>query len=74
MKKENFIFLSNATGGIKTFEDNLIKFFENKEIPSILVNKKNVKQKKYVKFYKCNILHEFFKFIKILIILKKKYK
>ncbi len=72
MKKENFIFLSNSTGGIKTFEENLVEFFANKEIPSIIVNKKNIQQKKCVKFYKCNILREFFKFIKILIILKKK--
>ena len=30
MKKENVIFLSNATGGIRTFQNNLIKFFNKK--------------------------------------------
>ena len=42
MKKENVIFLSNATGGIRTFQNNLIKFFLIKRVQLILIDSENV--------------------------------
>ena len=42
--KNNFIFLSNSTGGIKTFEEILIKYVSKKKLSCNLIGK-NIKNK-----------------------------
>ena len=47
--KNNIIFISNAFGGIKTFQDTLIKFIIKKEIECTLIDRqkfRNYKKKK----------------------------
>ena len=77
MKKKNIIFLSNATGGIRTFQNNLIKFFLTKRVQLILIDSENVilnklKKKKLFKFYKCDVLYKYLKCIKIFFEITKK--
>ena len=71
VRKNNVIFLSNAIAGIATFQGNLIEFFSQNKIKSILIdtNKEcleNLHDQKLNKFYKCNLLKEFNKSIEIL--------
>lgn len=70
-KKYNIIFLSNAIAGIASFQSNLINYFSKKKINTILIDANNetvinLNSKLFNKFYKCNILKEFFKTLKIL--------
>lgn len=77
MPQKNFIFLSNATGGIETFQLNLINFLNKNKFNTILIdkNKKIINELSYKKFHKvyhCNVLMEFIKSIKILLKIKQK--
>ena len=76
MSQKNFIFLSNATGGIESFQINLINFLNENKFNTILIDKNKkiinkLKYKKFHKFYHCNVLMEFIRSIKILIKIKK---
>ena len=65
--KNSIIFISNAFGGIKTFQNTLIKFINKKKVECILIDEKLFKNsKKKLKFYKINVLKEISKTIKIL--------
>ena len=60
MPQKNFIFLSNATGGIETFQLNLINFLNKNKFNTILIdkNKKIINELSYKKFHKvyhCNV-------------------
>ncbi len=74
--KNSIIFISNAFGGIKTFQDILIKFITKKEIKCILVDDKQLKKQKNkeFKFYKIDVLKQVFKTFKILKKIKKENK
>ena len=54
--KNSFVFISNAFGGIKTFQDILIKFITKKKIDCILIDEKLFKnqKKKQIIHYKIN--------------------
>ena len=56
--KNSFVFISNAFGGIKTFQDILIKFITKKKIDCILIDEKLFKnqKKKQIIHYKINVL------------------
>ena len=63
---KNFIFLSNATGGIATFQSNLINYLSKHGIKTILIDKKKNNQtqnkiriKKNHKLYITNVLKNF---------------
>jgi len=74
--KNSIIFISNAFGGIKTFQDILIKFILKQEVECILIDEKQFKnyKKKKLKFYKINVLKEISKTFKILQKIKEKNK
>ena len=74
--KNSIIFISNAFGGIKTFQNILIKFIIKKEVECILIDEKQFKnsKKKGLKFYKINVLKEISNTFKILQKIKKKTK
>jgi hypothetical protein len=74
--KNSIIFVSNAFGGIKTFQDTLIKFINKKEVECILIDEKRFKnsKKKELKFYKLNVLKEISKTFKILQKIKEENK
>lgn len=74
--KNSIIFISNAFGGIKTFQNILIKFIIKKEVECILIDEKQFKnsKKKELKFYKINVLKEISNTFKILQKIKKKNK
>jgi len=67
--KNNIIFISNAIGGIKTFQDTLIKFAVQNNIECILLDQinHNIKNKKKIRYFKIKVLDEIFKTLKILI-------
>ena len=70
-KKYKIIFLSNAIAGIASFQSNLINYFSKNKINTILIDSNyetilNLNSKLFNKFYRCNILKEFFKTFKIL--------
>ena len=70
-KKKNIIFLSNAIAGIAAFQSNIINFFSNKSIKTILIDSNNetingLYNRKYTKFYKCDPLRNILKLIQIL--------
>ncbi len=76
---KTFIFLSNATGGIATYQSNIINFLARKNYKTLLIDKKfnqtekNLKNKlKNHKFILADILRNFFKGIKALKEIKKK--
>ena len=52
--KNNIIFISNSKGGIKTFEDTLVKYTLKDKIRSIIINNTSYKknEKKRIKHYK----------------------
>ena len=74
--KNSIIFVSNAFGGIKTFQNTLIKFINKKEVECILIDEKQFKnsKKKELKFYKINVLKEISKTFKILQKIKEENK
>ena len=73
--KYSIIFISNAIGGIKTFQNTLIKFFTQKKIECTLIDKKPFKNhKKKLKYYKVNVLKEIYSTFIILKKIKDKSK
>ncbi len=64
-KKINCIFISNANGGIATFQSNLINYLHYKKIKAYLFDKKknqtllNIKNIENVNFFYSNVLREF---------------
>jgi glycosyltransferase involved in cell wall biosynthesis len=73
--KNNIVFISNAIGGIKTFQDVLIKFITQKKIECTLIDKKPFKNhKKKLKYYKVNVLKEIYSTFIILKKIKDKSK
>ena len=74
--KNSIVFISNAFGGIKTFQDTLIKFIIKKEIECTLIDGKKFRncKKKELKFYKINVLREILNTFKLLQRIKKKIK
>ena len=66
--KNSIIFISNAIGGIKTFQDTLIKFAIQNNIECILLDKinHNLKNKKKIKYFKIKVLDEIYNTLKIL--------
>ena len=76
---KTFIFLSNATGGIASYQSNIINFLASKNHNTLLIDKKFNQTENYVKNKSKNhkliladILWNFFKGIKILKEIKKK--
>jgi hypothetical protein len=67
--KNSIIFISNAIGGIKTFQDTLIKFVIQNNIECILLDQinLNIKNKKKIKYFKIKVLDEIYNTLKILI-------
>ena len=61
--KNSIIFISNAIGGIKTFQDTLIKFAIQNNIECILLDQinHNIKNKKKIRYFKIKVLDEIFK-------------
>ena len=63
-KKLNLVFLSNANGGIATFQSNLINFLHEKKIKTCLLDKINnqtffsINKKKNIKTFYSNVLKE----------------
>ena len=73
--KNNIVFISNAFGGIKTFQDTLIKFFIKKKIECTLIDKKSFKNhKNKLRYYKINVLKQIFNTFVILEKIRKKNK
>ena len=66
--KNSVVFVSNAFGGIKTFEHILIKFLIKMKIECILINKKSFKnyRKEKLKHYRVDPLKNIFKTFKLL--------
>ena len=76
---KTFIFLSNATGGIATYQSNIINFLAKKNHNTLLIDKKfnqtekNVKKKtKNHKLILADLLWNYFEGIKVLKEIKKK--
>lgn len=73
--KNNIIFISNAFGGIKTFQNTLIKFIIKKKIECTLIGEKPFKgYKNKLKNYKVNVLKEIYNTFIILKKIKNKNK
>ena len=74
--KDNIIFISNSVGGIKTFEDILIKFIHIKRIKCIVINNiyYNKKDKQKINHYKSNVIKQPLNTFKILNKIKKRTK
>ena len=52
-KEKNIIFLSNAIAGIAAFQSNIINFFSNKNIKTILIDSNNeTNNRLYMKIHK----------------------
>ena len=66
--KDSIIFISNAIGGIKTFQNTLIKFTLKKNIECILLDENNYKVNKNsnLKYFKTNVLSQIYDTCKIL--------
>ena len=67
--KNSIIFISNAIGGIKTFQDTLIKFAIQNNIECILLDQINhkIKNKKKIKYFKIKVLDKIYNTLMILI-------
>tara|TARA_B100000787_G_scaffold126004_1_gene95233 strand:- start:17732 stop:18760 length:1029 start_codon:yes stop_codon:yes gene_type:complete len=74
--KNSIVFISNAFGGIKTFQDTLIKFFNKKKIECMVIDKHSFQnyKKKHLKYYKIDVLKKIFITFNILKKLKNKNK
>tara|TARA_B100000787_G_scaffold162965_1_gene144186 strand:+ start:791 stop:1828 length:1038 start_codon:yes stop_codon:yes gene_type:complete len=73
--KNNIVFISNALGGIKTFQDTLIRFFLKKKIECTLIDEKPYKDhKKKLRYYKVNVLNDMYNTFLILNKIKNKNK
>ena len=74
--KNSFVFISNAFGGIKTFQDILIKFITKKKIDCILIDEKLFKnqKKKQIIHYKINVLKKILSTFKALKQIKNRNK
>ena len=64
LKKYEIIFITNASGGIATFQSNLVNFFSKNKIYTTLIDKsldtiKELKSNTYNKFYRCNVLKDY---------------
>lgn len=71
--KSSFVFISNAFGGIKTFENTLIKFITKMKIEYVLIDENIfIKNKKKVKNHKINTLKKIWNTFKLLKKIKKK--
>ena len=72
--KNSFVFISNAFGGIKTFQDTLIKFITKTKIECFLIDDQLFKNyKKYkVKYHKVNVLKQIYETFKLLNKIKQK--
>ena len=64
--KNNFIFISNSFGGIKSFRNILLEELTKKNINCILIDKTKHEVKKKIKFYKINVLSNIIETIKII--------
>jgi amylovoran biosynthesis glycosyltransferase AmsD len=71
--KNSIVFISNAFGGIKTFQDTLIKFITKMEIECVLIDGKRLKKnnKEKLKHHKINVLKKIYGTFKILQKIKK---
>ena len=71
--KNSVVFISNAFGGIKTFQDTLIKFITKMKIDCVLIDEKPSKnnQKEKLKYYKINVLQKIYNTFKLLKKIKK---
>ena len=73
--KNNIVFISNAVGGIKTFQDTLIKFIAKKKIDCTLIGEKPlIEDKSKLKHYKIDVLKQVYKTLVILKKIKEKNK
>ena len=74
--KNSIVFISNAFGGIKTFQDTLIKFITKKKIECILIDEKSFEnhKKKDVLHFKVNVLKKIYSTFKILKKIKNQNK
>jgi len=74
--KNSIIFISNALGGIKTFQDTLIKFITKMEIDCLLIDDQPLKNYEKIKknYYKVNILKDIYKTFKLLKKIKERNK
>ena len=73
--KNNIVFISNAFGGIKTFQNTLIKFIIKKKIECTLIDGKPFKNhKNKLRYYKINVLKEIYNTFLILKKIKDKNK
>ncbi len=65
--QNNFIFISNSFGGIKSFRNNLLEELIRKNIECTLIDQTNHKiNKKKFRFYKINVLNKIVETIKII--------
>lgn len=76
LKKYEIIFITNASGGIATFQSNLVNFFSKNKIYTTLIDKsldtiKELKSNKYNKFYRCNVLKDYKKIVNIFLSMRK---
>ena len=74
--KNSIVFISNAFGGIKTFQDTLIRFIKKKKIECILIDGNSFKdhKKKEIVHYKINVLKKIPNTFKVLKDIRKKNK
>lgn len=70
---KNFVFLSNATGGIASFQSNIINFLIKNNYNTYLIDKKYNQTQKYIKnknnlhkLFKCDVFKNYLEVIKIL--------
>ena len=72
----NIIFISNSAGGIKTFEDILIKFIHIKKVKCIIINNISYKEieKRKIEHHKIDVLKQPLNTFKILDKIKKTKK
>ena len=71
--KNSFVFISNAFGGIKTFENTLIKFITKMKIEYVLIDENIfIKNKKKLKHHKIDTLKKIWNTFKLLKKIKKK--
>ncbi len=65
--KNSIIFLSNSFGGIRTFQNSLMKILTDCKLDCYLIDRQNYNEKnKKINFYKVNVLNEIFQTFKIL--------
>ena len=70
---KNFVFLSNVTGGIASFQSNIINFLIKNNYNTYLIDKKYNQTQKYIKnknnlhkLFKCDVFKNYLEVIKIL--------